>query len=67
MLIVFCIDHVQLFLPGVETVVHKPEDNTRQERRDGQANKHPHDGRVVCGGGQGLSDGRSECIGEQVH
>lgn len=51
----------------VKVMVDSKEDDTGEERGACQTNKHPHDGWVEGSGRQGLSEGRSEGVREQVH
>lgn len=43
------------------------EDDTAQERSAGQTDEHPQNGRVEGGRGQGLGEGGTEGVGEEVH
>lgn len=61
------VELVHVVLLGVEVVEHEPEDDTDQERSAGQTDEHPQDGGVEGGGGQGLGQGGTEGVGEQIH
>jgi hypothetical protein len=58
---------VHLVLCIIEVVEQDPDGATSKERRHRQTNKHPLNRRVVQERVEGLSDGGSEGVGEQVH
>lgn len=65
--LIITVKGIELVFLLVETRESGIDDDTTNERGNGQTNKHPHDGRVISSGRQSLSNSRAESIGQQIH